>query len=503
MDGRRRFGRRGTVGVAAAVGLAAIGLAFGAVGLAVFAASGPGARGALENPGATTRYADVRIDGVPHVRQLPDFCGEACVEMWLRKLGHDIDQRAVFDLTGVDPAEGRGAYTRDLVRAVKRLGFDPGDVWYRVPAATAAFGLEQQWARLHADLTRGVPSIVCMRTSEKPSATEHFRLVLGYDAAHDAVLYHEPAEDDAALHRMPRARFLALWPLAYESATWTVVRLRLATDGPTPPPAAAGFRPADYALRVRSLRERLPSSFTILVEPPFVVVGDEEPSVVRQRAVSTVRWAAKKLKEKFFAADPEDIIDVWLFRDDESYRRNARALFGHEPHTPYGYSSPGNHALVMNIATGGGTLVHEIVHPFVRADFPDCPAWFNEGLGSLYEQCGERDGAIHGFTNWRLAGLQDAVREGVVPSFRALTRTTDEAFYDEDPGTNYAQARYLCYYLQEKGLLEQYYRDFRARGGVDPTGYATLRRVLELKSAKDVAAFEASWREWVLTLRFP
>ena len=43
---------------------------------------------------------------------------------------------------------------------------------------------------------------------------------------------------------------------------------------------------------------------------------------------------------------------------------------------------------IMNIATGGGTLVHEIVHPYVEANFPGCPAWFNEGLGSLYEACG-------------------------------------------------------------------------------------------------------------------
>ena len=40
----------------------------------------------------------------------------------------------------------------------------------------------------------------------------------------------------------------------------------------------------------------------------------------------------------------------------------------------------------MNIATGGGTLVHEIVHPFMAANFEQCPSWFNEGLGSLYEQ---------------------------------------------------------------------------------------------------------------------
>jgi len=39
-------------------------------------------------------YDDVLIAEVPHVRQKPDFCGEACAEMMLRKLGHELDQDA-------------------------------------------------------------------------------------------------------------------------------------------------------------------------------------------------------------------------------------------------------------------------------------------------------------------------------------------------------------------------------------------------------------------------
>jgi hypothetical protein len=34
-------------------------------------------------------------------------------------------------------------------------------------------------------------------------------------------------------------------------------------------------------------------------------------------------------------------------------------------------------------------------------------------------------------------------------TLRDLTKTTDDAFYDDDRGEHYAQARYLCYYLQE------------------------------------------------------
>ena len=33
------------------------------------------------------KYSSVQIDAVPHIRQKPDFCGEACAAMFLRKLG--------------------------------------------------------------------------------------------------------------------------------------------------------------------------------------------------------------------------------------------------------------------------------------------------------------------------------------------------------------------------------------------------------------------------------
>lgn len=258
---------------------------------------------------------------------------------------------------------------------------------------------------------------------------------------------------------------------------------------------------ADFANHVSELKKKLPSDdFTIVEMPPFVVIGDEEPDVVRSRAKNTVQWAVEKLKAAYFEDDPQDILDIWLFKDEDSYEENATNLFRSKPDTPYGYYSSADKALVMNIATGGGTLVHEIVHPFVAANFPECPSWFNEGLGSLYEQSAERDGKIVGRTNWRLRGLQDAIRKKKVPSFKTLCSTTSDQFYEMDRGTNYAQARYLCYYLQEKGLLQKFYRRFHANRETDPTGYATLQKVLD---RKDMVKFQRDWEAYVLRLRFP
>ena len=157
----------------------------------------------------------------------------------------------------------------------------------------------------------------------------------------------------------------------------------------------------------------------------------------------------------------------------------------------------------MNIATGGGTLVHEIVHPFIEANFPGCPAWFNEGLGSLYEQCAEREGRMVGLPNWRLKGLQRAIRAGALPSFKTLCSTSRRAFYKgTHRHTNYAQARYLLYELQQRGLLRAYYRKFHAARNTDPTGYRTLISVLNLNE-QSMIAFEKQWRQKMLKLRYP
>ncbi len=270
------------------------------------------------------------------------------------------------------------------------------------------------------------------------------------------------------------------------------------------PPSDSVPAPADpdaaLEAHLRALRPTVPEGFTIVVEPPFVVLGDEEPQRVRLRAEHTVRWAVTLLRREYFPVDPHPALDIWLFKDEESYRRHAEELFGDRPDTPYGYYSDEHRALVMNIATGDGTLVHEIVHPYVEANFPACPAWFNEGLGSLYEAGGERDGHIVGLVNWRLPGLQEALAAGEVVSIEALTHTTTDQFYGVDSGLYYAMARYLCLYLQERGRLARYYREFLAHQAEDPTGYETLLRVMEIE---DVSAFEDAWHAWVAGLHFP
>jgi hypothetical protein len=278
---------------------------------------------------------------------------------------------------------------------------------------------------------------------------------------------------------------------------WSFVAANIAAE-------TNGYSPVAISNHLASVKAKAPRGFSVLWEPPFAIAGDAPEVVLRRVVTDTVRWATTRLKAEYFPREPKPFIDIWLFGSDASYRHHARVLFNDTPDTPFGYYSPKNRALIMNISTGGGTLIHEMVHAFMSANFEECPSWFNEGLASLYEQCGEEKGHIHGYPNWRLPKLQEAIRAGKVPSFAKLTAMSSDEFYGRTTGAaynqQYAQARYLCYYLQERGLLGKFYREFHDHVRTDPTGYNSLRKVL---GETDMNAFQKKWEKFVLSLRAP
>ncbi|MDP6445562.1 MAG: C39 family peptidase [Pirellulaceae bacterium] len=439
----------------------------------------------------------VLLAEIPHAHQLPDFCGEACAVMQLQHLGFSYRQEDVFDVSGVDPLEARGCYTADLARSLRRIGFQIGPTW-RYSTRGDGRELQRQFVQLLDQLDAGWPSIVCMRYDDRESSPAHFRLVVGYDVETDEVIYHEPARADGAFLRLPRSRFLALWPLDAERNQSLIVRMTMRPAKIEPPPSQRGLGDAEYAQHIMRLKRRIPSEdFHIVLERPFVIVGDQSLSQVQRHAKGTVAWSVRLLKQDYFSRDPRRILDIWLFRDKESYEKHALEIFGDEPTTPYGYYSRRHGALIMNIATGGGTLVHEIVHPFMATNFPRCPSWFNEGLASLYEHCSERNGSLWGGVNWRLRNLQAKIGADELSTTESLCATSTREFYG-DSGDNYAQARYLCHYLQHRGKLIEFFHRFRRDADSDPTGWRTLLNVLEIE---DPDQFEKTWRDYVMRLR--
>lgn len=226
---------------------------------------------------------------------------------------------------------------------------------------------------------------------------------------------------------------------------------------------------------------------------PFVVVAT---SVVdRDDAVRTIEWAGSRLRRQLFDLEPAEPITVWVFGTEDEYRRGSSAQVGVVPDTPYGFYRPCSRALVVDAAYGWGTLIHEMVHAYMDADFPDAPPWLQEGLASLFENAVERDdGSIYGTTNWRRAALKTALSRKRAPSFDRLARAGRGDLHGDDGHLYYAAARYLCFWLQQRGLLERFYREHRRRKG---DGLAVLRDV----AAMETAALRTEWEVFVMALR--
>jgi hypothetical protein len=239
-------------------------------------------------------------------------------------------------------------------------------------------------------------------------------------------------------------------------------------------------------------------SFQYLIAPPFVIAGNGTPRQMERYRDQTVLASAKALKQTYFKTDPAEPVLILLFETEGPYKRLAKKWFDTDSVPHYGYFRHDN-IMLMNVGTGTGTLVHELTHALIKPDFPQVPSWFNEGLASLYEQCSlGGTPAIRGLVNWRLPGLQKAIKAGTLRPLEELME--DPRFYREDlVGVNYAQARYLMLYLQDKGQLVNYYTRFRDSVADDPTGLATLKKVI---APRELDVFEKDWRGWVMTLRF-
>lgn len=249
------------------------------------------------------------------------------------------------------------------------------------------------------------------------------------------------------------------------------------------------------------LREQLGEEFQIIPIGPWVVATDlAKEEAPRFTDFTISRYAAAIQRQLFTKTPRSEPVKVMLFKDRLSYEGWNKKLFGEKPTTPYGYYSRARNALVMNIGTGGGTLLHEMVHAMAEADFKNIPAWLNEGLGSLFEASNRgRNNTVVGVTNWRLKGLQEDLKNGSETKLKDLVGMSDDDFYGERSGSNYAAARYLMQYLQEQAKLEAFYT--RIRDKKDADAQSSLRAVFANKLT--IEQIEKNCYEWVKTLQLP
>lgn len=123
-----------------------------------------------------------------------------------------------------------------------------------------------------------------------------------------------------------------------------------------------------------------------------------------------------------------------------------------------GYYNPADN-LIM--ATGGsagyGTLLHEMIHALIEADFPKAPQWLNEGLASLYERTQWTPTRLNALPNWRM----DHMRPEDVPSLQNLANQAERIGLHSQ---EIADIRLLLLFLDQRQLVDDLYRLAKQQG---------------------------------------
>lgn len=257
----------------------------------------------------------------------------------------------------------------------------------------------------------------------------------------------------------------------------------------------------DLAARKQQARRLLGKGTRFaVVRKVFLVVG--APSMSRyyfRRSVRLTRRAMRAYFNKRFSRRPGKAVSVYLFGSKRSYNRFCRRHH-HGCGTPYGVYYYKPRRIVMNARPGLGTLTHELVHPLVETDFPNAPNWINEGIASLFEYPYiPRPGEIHGKTNWRLPRLRRALRSRAGrrrASLKHLFSMSDRDFRGRYEGLYYSMSRYVCQWLDSKGLLWKFYQRWRDTYAADKSGAKAFRAVV----GKTPAQANKRWVRWVKRL---
>ena len=249
-------------------------------------------------------------------------------------------------------------------------------------------------------------------------------------------------------------------------------------------------------LAANAMLARLDKTFLAVVRPPFVVVGNRPKDDLVQMTDEWVVRPAKIMQATYFTTPPSKVVTVLLFQDEATYRQWAVKLYGDKDVSHFGYYKPDKRVLLVKTSTG--TLLHELSHALIVYDFPNAPLWFDEGLASLGERAKLLPEGIIALPNWRLPALQDAIRNKSLRTLKELMTTSD--FYGINQGANYAQAkaqaRYFLSYMQEKEVLESFYRQYRKSRGKNPV------ELVEKLLGKKIGDIDTGWRAWVMTLEY-
>jgi len=146
----------------------------------------------------------------------------------------------------------------------------------------------------------------------------------------------------------------------------------------------------------------------------------------------------------------------------------------------------------------GATLRHEFVHvlhwrQLVRLG-QEHPLWIMEGLASLVEDVEVSDGGgLVIVPSWRTNIVKRLEARNALMKWDQFFRLDQRRFMTVRPRAMYAQARAVFMFMESRGVLGVWYREYVRTFGQDPTGLAAVEKAF----GTGVATVEREFREWV------
>jgi hypothetical protein len=264
------------------------------------------------------------------------------------------------------------------------------------------------------------------------------------------------------------------------------------------PPAPPYDLSQDLAQREVEAKQQFGARAKVVVVGDVFLLAGRRPVV--NRTARLVERALDAYYNGRFTVRPPRAISVYLFATARPFHSYCKQRWQRSCSTPYGFYLREERRIVMNVGPGVGTLTHELVHPIVAADFPDAPDWIDEGIASLYE-CFHfpRRGHIRGTKNWRHPRLLRALtsrRERELGRLPRLFGMSDATFRGEHEDLHYAMARYVCQWLDARGMLWPFYRKWREEYHQDPTGRQAFIEVVGVSPEEA----HGRWARWVRRL---
>jgi len=272
-----------------------------------------------------------------------------------------------------------------------------------------------------------------------------------------------------------------------------------------PPPPTVTLPPydleADVRERIEAARRELDASAAPVqvVGGLYVFVAADHGGPLFDEAVRLANQGLPLLLSGGrFEKPPDRAVTVYAYSNEDRYFEGCARLLGKKEacDSPFGRYVMNGRFIIANLTRGVSTVLHEMVHPIVQTDDPMAPAWLDEGIGALFEVPRfDPPGEIHGWSDWRLTGLRKAL---AWVRLEDLFTMSDQEFRDPKALLlREAEARFLCQWLDEQGLLWRLYRGRKAAGAADPSGEATFTQLVGKSPADETVA----WRGWVYSLR--